>query len=329
MIGLPRLTPRLLRAAVPVLLAAAVLTPAAEAGTMQSPAYDGIHQSLAQAEPFDSVGQISGTTGFSSYSGSGVYLGDGWVLTAAHVVDQASELAFDIDGQTYTAEAWAYHSDWDPADVTAGADIALIKLTEDVSTDISAATLYTGTDEVGSLGISVGYGLTGTGLGGYDTDSSMNKRAGTNIVDEVYGDDVLLSDFDSGRGFHNATGSSQATGLEYLIAPGDSGGGLFIYDASIQAWSLAGINSFGLGLDGEADSDYGDISGQTRVSYYDDWIYDIMAQDLTQSSATLNGLYSEAVFTVVPEPYTASLVVLLALACLARRDTPDARSTPG
>ncbi|MEM6855213.1 MAG: trypsin-like serine protease [Planctomycetota bacterium] len=291
-----------------------------EAGTMKHAGYDDIHQLLAQADPFESVGQISGTTTTSSYTGSGVYLGDGWVLTAAHVVDQASELDFDIDGQTYTAEAWAYHSDWDPSDVAAGADIALIKLTEDVSTGIDGATLYTGTDEVGSLGISVGYGLTGTGLTGYDTQSSLDKRAGTNVVDEVYGDDVLLSDFDSGYSIHNSTGSSDATILEYLIAPGDSGGGLFIYDESINDWSLAGINSFGLGLDGEADSDFSDISGQTRVSSYDDWITDVMAQDLTQSSATLNSLYSEAVFTVVPEPTAASFVALLALACLARRD---------
>ncbi|MEM1446355.1 MAG: trypsin-like serine protease [Planctomycetota bacterium] len=303
-----------------------ITAPAATAGTMLSASYDPYHQALANDEAFSSVGQFQGSTGTSSYTGSGVYLGDGWVLTAAHVVDQADALTFDIAGTSYAAESWAYHAEWNPADVSAGNDLALVKLTEDVSDpSVSAATLYTGTDETGQLGVTVGYGLTGTGWTGYNpTQPADTKRAGTNIVDGTYGDDVLLSDFDSGWLFHNATGSSQRTELEYLIAPGDSGGGLFLYDEEIADWTLAGINSFGMGLDGNPDSDFGDVSGQVRVSSHTDWIYDTMDAEFWSSPSTVNldGWYSEAVFfapvTAVPEPMVTS-VLGLALFCLRRR----------
>ncbi|MEM1097475.1 MAG: trypsin-like serine protease [Planctomycetota bacterium] len=299
---------------------------AASAGTMLTTSYDPYHQALANDEAFSSVGQFQGSTGTSSYTGSGVYLGDGWILTAAHVVDQAAELSFEIAGQSYAAESWAYHADWNPADVIAGNDLALVKLTEDVSDpSVSAATLYTGTDETGQLGVTVGYGLTGTGFAGYDLSQPADtKRAGTNIVDGVYGDDVLLSDFDSGWFFHNSTGSSQRTELEYLIAPGDSGGGLFLYDEELADWTLAGINSFGYGLDGNPDSDFGDVSGQVRVSSHTDWIDATMNAEYWSSGVTdsLDVVYSDAVFfspvTTLPEPIAAS-VVGLSLFCLRRR----------
>ncbi|MEM7578000.1 MAG: trypsin-like serine protease [Planctomycetota bacterium] len=303
------------------------VSPGALAGTMLSTGYDSYHQALAEADAFSSVGQFQGATASHGYTGSGVYLGDGWVLTAAHVVDQAEALSFEIAGTSYDAQSWAYHADWNPADVAAGSDLALVKLTEDVSRpDVAAATLYTGTDEAGQLGVTVGYGLTGTGFSGYDTSQPADtKRAGTNMVDEVYGDDVLLSDFDSGWFFHNATGSSQRTELEYLIAPGDSGGGLFLYDESVADWTLAGINSFGMGLDGNPDSDFGDVSGQVRVSSHTDWIYDTMDADFWASgasSATLDSVYSEAVFvapiTAVPEPVVASWLGF-GLLCLRRQ----------
>lgn len=290
----------------------------AHAGTVGQPRAAGVYEAIGQTEPFASVGKIDGTTANAGYSASGVYLGDGWVLTAAHVVDSANAMDFTIDGQTYSADAWVYHADWDPTDVAAGADLALVKLSGDVS-DHDAATLYTGSDEVGSLGVSVGYGVTGNGYTGYDPSSPTVKRGGTNTVDAVYGGDVLLSDFDSGRFWDNTLGSSQPTAYEYLIAPGDSGGGLFIYDETIADWTLAGINSFGYGTDGLADSDYGDISGQVRVSSYLDWITETMLADLTLSSATLNSLYDQAVFTLVPEPHVGVLVGLPALWLCRRR----------
>jgi hypothetical protein len=51
-----------------------------------------------------------------------------------------------------------------------------------------------------------------------------------------------------------------------MIAPGDSGGGMFIGN------ELAGINSFLAHADGKPDGTYGDDSAFTRVSMYRDWV---------------------------------------------------------
>ena len=58
---------------------------------------------------------------------------------------------------------------------------------------------------------------------------------------------VLLSDFDNPNNASDSSwGSSTPLPLEYLIAGGDSGGGLFINVDGIDL--LAGVHSFGWGL---------------------------------------------------------------------------------
>src|SRR5208283_4095111 len=65
-------------------------------------------------------------------------------------------------------------------------------------------------------------------------------------------------------------GCSHSLPLEGLIAPGDSGGGLFITTST--GTYLAGVNSF-VGSDSNLpNSMYGNFSGHTRVSAYSDWI---------------------------------------------------------
>jgi hypothetical protein len=56
------------------------------------------------------------------------------------------------------------------------------------------------------------------------------------------------------------------TSLEFLIASGDSGGGLFIDG------KLAGINSCIMAVNGSPKSDYRTESGHTRISINLDWI---------------------------------------------------------
>ena len=60
--------------------------------------------------------------------------------------------------------------------------------------------------------------------------------------------------------------TTDKTELEFLISPGDSGGGLFIDQ------KLAGIHSYVYATDGKSDSDYGDVGCSTRVSDYIEWI---------------------------------------------------------
>jgi hypothetical protein len=130
----------------------------------------------------------------------------------------------------------------------------------------------------------VGFGMTGTGRTGATTFDGL-KRAGQNTVDALYRtpagtNRILLADFDSSISSDNNFGSASRLPLEAMIAPGDSGGGLF---EVIGGYSyLTGITSFGWGrLDGNPDSDYGDAGGWTRVSSFNSWIDSVLSGTTT------------------------------------------------
>jgi hypothetical protein len=207
------------------------------------------------------------------------------------------------------------------------------------------------TPELGKKGTAVGFGALGTGITGYDPETAGFVRiAGDNMIDALATDsrivgeftprDVIdpvtlqpihftreqiaaqfvIADFDdpatSGTYTNdglNPLGSADPLPLEALVAPGDSGGPMFI-DGKI-----AGINSFvasfqppdGDHLPPELDPDgtlsenasYSDIGGSLRVSQFNDWI-----------DGVLN----------VPEPSAAAMILLGASTLLTRRR----RATP-
>jgi secreted trypsin-like serine protease len=202
-------------------------------------------------------------------------------------------------------------------DLSTGYDIALVQLSSAV-TGIAPAVRYTGANELGALATSVGFGKTGTGVTGAITFDGK-KRAGQNVVDRFYSSQnnrILLSDFDNpANAADNAFGSSVAGNLEYLIAPGDSGGGLFLDFG--QGPLLAGVHSFGSAVDGLVDSDYGDRSGHTRVSVFNSWIDSILGIGGGSSGNGGNNRGGKKKFTAalgaesaaVPEP--GSLLMML------------------
>lgn len=246
-----------------------------QAGTIRHDRDDSLYLNLAASSGYNTVGQFLGTTSTYSYYGSGTLIAPNWILTAGHVVDQATSLSFTIGGGSYTASQWVSHPNWS-GNLSTGYDIALVQLSSAVA-GITPATRYTGANELGAQATSVGFGKTGTGLTGAITFDSK-KRAGQNVVDKFYSNQnnrVLLSDFDNPvNAADSAFGSSIAGNLEYLIAPGDSGGGLFLDFG--QGPLLAGVHSFGSAVDGLVDSDYGDRSGHTRVSVFNSWIDSIL-----------------------------------------------------
>jgi hypothetical protein len=152
--------------------------------------------------------------------------------------------------------------------------------------------------------------LTGTGITGYISNTYGTKRAMRNIIDLIIfpngtispNGTILLSDFDSPGDANNSLGSGSSPtplDLEGMVAPGDSGGPVFIEEGGI--WYIAGVHSFLADPgpptgNGQVDARYGDIMGSTRVSSYAGWIN-----------------------SVVPEPASMTALAIGLIGLLARR----------
>jgi hypothetical protein len=157
-----------------------------------------------------------------------VDLGADWVLTAAHNLTAASSGTFTIGGVSYASNQLISNPGW-TGNAFGGYDFGLVHLSSPV-VGVTPATLYTGSSEVGQVGTYVGYGFTGTGLTGWQTFDGQ-KRAFQNAVDGDFGNPAILlaSDFDNPHSAaDNGFGSATPLLLEGAVAPGDSGGGVFI-----------------------------------------------------------------------------------------------------
>jgi hypothetical protein len=309
-------------------LALAFVASDAAAGVIRHDRNDASHRILSLFYP--SVGQVRSTGAAGPSLASGTLIAPNWVLTAGHVVDDAAALSYSLGGRSFGASAWYAHPQWD-GNLSAGHDIGLMRFDVNLAmlTGVLPARLYSGRDEVGRVGTMVGFGYGGSGLAGLDPANCCVKRAGQNRIDALAltpGEDnrILLMDFDNPLDPADSSfGSRAPLGLEYLIAPGDSGGGLFVRSGGVEL--LAGVNSFIWGrLDGVANADYGDVSGHTRVSSFGEWITSVIggppARVETAAPAdAAAGL--KATQTEVPEPGTVALLLagLLALAAAGWR----------
>lgn len=185
--------------------------------------------------------------------GSAVAIRPHWVLTAAHVLSGAETPVAFLDGDKEVALGPVFvHRDFEEETIGFH-DIALLYSPEDLGLDFYT-TLYTDKDEVGKAVTIAGYGFHGTfHTGGVEIDS--NRRAGHNKIDGSERAILLCS-----------PSVQNKFPLEFMIASGDSGGGLFIGN------KLAGINSFLAAVDKKPDGTYGDDAAFTRVSLYADWV---------------------------------------------------------
>lgn len=190
-----------------------------------------------------------------TFVGSCVVIDKNFILTAAHVVDNAETAAImGYDGKIYEITEIVVHKDFNRKKIE-GYDIALCYCPTNIELEYYPP-LYEDSDEVGKISCMSGYGFTGN----FNTGVAVNKydgkkRAGSNFIDKIEHGMLICSASEKKR-----------TTLEYLICSGDSGGGLFIDK------KIAGINSCVMADDGDPNSDFGDESGHTRISMHYDWI---------------------------------------------------------
>lgn len=241
---------------------------------------------------WDYVGTVDGA--------SGVYLGNGWVLTAAHVGGiSAGSTPFTLSGTTYIADSGAtrltnadssladlqmFHVATSPA-LMAMPVLPLISSTPSNGTTIymvgygrnprnSSATYYSNTttwavatDPLTALTAAAG------GLG-YGTNNI--KRWGTNTIDgtkiaalDGFGStSVLTANFYGGTPFtakDNYITNTPGSTDEALVSSGDSGGGVF--DSS---GVLVGINNYLSAYTGQPANTaiFGNASNMADISVY-------------------------------------------------------------
>jgi len=243
--------------------------------TIRDDVPDSSYLSLATSLEYASVGTFVNSWG---YNGSAVLIAPDWILTAAHNLVAATSGTFTIDGASYTSTQLIRNPDYQTSNPMAGSDFGLVHLSTSVQA-IAPATLYTGSSEFGQIGTFVGYGFTGTGLTGYKTLDNQ-KRAFQNMIDGDFGNpaQVLGCDFDNPHTTaNNVFGDAAPLALEGCVAPGDSGGGVFITVDS-QTY-LAGTISFVATTNGTPHAVYGDLSGFGRVSAFVPWIDSVMVPE--------------------------------------------------
>jgi S1-C subfamily serine protease len=190
-----------------------------------------------------------------TWYGSAVMIQPHWIVTAAHVVNNVADptiLSDDADPVEYPLSHVISHPEFDDGR-NGYYDIALGYSKNDLGLEFYPA-LYTDSDELGKQATIAGFGFQGTFHTGM-VASDGKRRAGSNTVSSLERS-VLVCD----------PSMYKKTVMEFLITPGDSGGGLFIGN------KLAGIHSFLMAKDGKPDGTYTDESAHTRVSLYTDWV---------------------------------------------------------
>jgi hypothetical protein len=205
---------------------------------------------------FSYVGKLEGTYfDGNCFVASAVAIDNNNILTAAHIVRNVKNVTVTFGNHSFVIEKFSAPKNFEP-NGSGLADIAIGHSKKSFQLDFYPP-LYTNADEIDKVCCICGFGGSGnflTGVTFFDT----KKRAGSNVIKYIHKDLLVCDPSDES--------ANNRTSLEFLIANGDSGGGLFIDG------KLAGINSCVLSSNKKAISTYKDNSGHTRVSNFIDWI---------------------------------------------------------
>lgn len=215
---------------------------------------------ISYGDKFLYIGQITGLTHDDEpYYASGVAYKDNIIITAAHVLSSTKNQIVSINNKLIEVDKFIIHEKYNAKNF-GYYDIGIIKLKKNIDLDWYPS-LYEAKDEVGKVCSLSGFGATGTFATGSNR-SDKYRRAGSNMIDNI----------DRGMLICTPSINIKKTELEFMIAPGDSGGGLFIGN------KLAGIHSCIMAEGHKAKSDYKTESGHTRISDHVEWIKVVMAK---------------------------------------------------
>ncbi|MBC7980384.1 MAG: hypothetical protein H7Y36_07465 [Armatimonadetes bacterium] len=268
--------------------------------------------------PFDSVARLSNAAG-TTIGGTGVHLGDGYILTANHVGPFSS---VTFDGSTFFA-----HDGVAPVQVGA-TDMKIFRLTT-VPT-VGAAQIYTGNLELANSATIVSWGR-----GRADTiESSVNpnivpwslnnttvaKRWGTNQPKSeitnfsyTFGQTYTFNALQTVAGANTGVPATAGTGVNEAAAQVlDSGSGLFQNIGG--TWFLTGITSV-ITIQNPSSATYGNDTPGT---------YNGSGFLVAPGTGDLNifvkvSSYTTQIAAIVPEPGTALLSLLSIPFALRRR----------
>lgn len=204
--------------------------------------------------------RVVGTTARDGkpFVGSGVAIADQWVLTAAHVMTDAAVCAVK-SGTTFNRVERVFI----PIEYRGGFgehDIAALRVERPIGLRRYPPLRCEPDERTGAVVSIAGYGVTGRISTGHSA-SDGQIRAGTGRVVRFERRCIICPIQRGG------------SPMPFGIAPGDSGGPLFLDG------KLTGINSFTMADTGPLMSKAGEESGHTRVALYHDWLHDVMGEE--------------------------------------------------
>lgn len=248
--------------------------------------------------PWEAVGKVT-NSGASNISGSAVYVGNGWVLTANHVTVNSSYNHVSFDGST------VFEIDLSTVtQVAPNVDLKVAKLKSTPS--LSPVTLLTtGSESVTTASTIVGWGkgrdstdLPGTQTVDWGDDTTIAKRWGLN---KLY-DSVSIS-YQSGNytAIRTILGANDAGSTFNPDGLGDDEAALTLYDSGssmfqniVGTWYLIGIGT------------NVDVNGQ---SYFSDDSLVSPANDPGHGNYLVRiSSYDTQILGLIPEPSVTALL---------------------
>ena len=173
-----------------------------------------------------------GTVAAGGGTACGIYLGNGWVLTTAHV----GTGNFSLGSGTYTVVPNTAHAGFTTTinGSPSTADLTVFQVQPDGSTTFSLPNLpplpiAAAQPSVGSQMVMIGFG---------DGNSQVNTETwGLNDVTEI-NQSIAIESFVS----NDIETDYGSLNNHYYLILGDSGGGDFIYNSASAQWELVGVN---------------------------------------------------------------------------------------